>query len=109
MERFIHCFFTISAMYSTYGYMADLLKNVTQMNGKQISIMLFMFGMIGILGNKIAGKYMSRFPFQTTFIFLISLAIIHLLIYYYGIYFIPMACIIAFWGSFIRVDFSSAI
>ncbi|UCA60208.1 MFS transporter [Chryseobacterium rhizoplanae] len=91
-------FFTISAMYSTYGYMADLLKNVTQMNGKQISIMLFMFGMVGILGNKIAGKYMSRFPFQTTFIFLISLAIIHLLIYYYGIYFIPMVCIIAFWG-----------
>ncbi|WP_336960313.1 MFS transporter [Chryseobacterium contaminans] len=91
-------FFTIAAMYSTYGYMADFLKNVTHMNGKQISIMLFMFGTVGILGNKIAGKYMSRFPLQTTCIFLVLLAVIHILIYAYGSYFIPMIWIIAFWG-----------
>ncbi|MEJ5105920.1 MFS transporter [Chryseobacterium sp. MYb328] len=91
-------FFTIAAMYSTYGYMADFLKNITQMNGKQISIMLFMFGVVGIFGNKIAGKYMSRFPFQTTLIFLIFLAVIHLFIYYYGNSFVPMIWIIGFWG-----------
>lgn len=91
-------FFTIAAMYSTYGYMADFLKNVTHMNGKQISIMLFMFGIIGVLGNKIAGKYMSRFPFQTTFAFLILLAGIHLLIYCYESFFTPMVWIIGFWG-----------
>lgn len=91
-------FFTIAAMYSTYGYMADFLKNVTQMNGKQISMMLFMFGTVGILGNKIAGKYMSRFPFQTTCIFLIFLACIHVLIYCYGNSFVPMVWIVIFWG-----------
>lgn len=91
-------FFTIAAMYSTYGYMADFLKNVTHMNGKQISMMLFMFGTVGIPGNKLAGKYMSRFPFQTTCIFLILLAVIHILIYFYGNYFVPMIWIIAFWG-----------
>lgn len=91
-------FFTIAAMYSTYGYMADFLKNATHMNGKQISIMLFMFGIVGILGNKMAGKYMSRFPFQTTCIFLILLAAIHVLIYWYGSFFIPMICILGFWG-----------
>lgn len=91
-------FFTIASMYSTYGYMADFLKNVTQMNGKQISIMLFMFGTIGIVGNKIAGKYMSRFPFQTTFLFLILLSLVHILIHYYGNFFVPMVWIIGFWG-----------
>lgn len=91
-------FFTIAAMYSTYGYMADFLKNVTKMNGQHISIMLFMFGMVGILGNKLAGRYMSRFPVQTTLLFLFLLAGIHLFIYYYGSDFVPMLWIIGFWG-----------
>jgi len=91
-------FFTIAAMYSTYGYMADFLKNITQMNGKQISLMLFLFGMVGIIGNKIAGKYMSRFPFQTTLLFLILLSGIHLLIWYYGNHFAPMIWIVGCWG-----------
>ncbi|SMC39839.1 MFS transporter [Chryseobacterium sp. YR221] len=91
-------FFTITAMYSTYGYMADFLKNVSLMNGTQISMMLFLFGTVGIFGNKMAGNYMSRFPFETTLIFLILLIGIHLLIYYYGGFFIPMIGIICFWG-----------
>ncbi|WP_068942892.1 MFS transporter [Chryseobacterium timonianum] len=91
-------FFTIAAMYSTYGYMADFLKKVTHMNGKQISIMLFMFGTVGILGNKMAGKYMSRFPLHTTSLFLILLTVTHIFIYSYGSYFVPMIWIIAFWG-----------
>ncbi|AZA76207.1 MFS transporter [Chryseobacterium sp. G0186] len=91
-------FFTIAAMYSTYGYMADFLQKVTRMNGKEISIMLFLFGTVGILGNKAAGKYMSRFPFQTTLFFLIVLSAIHILIYCYGSLFVPMIWIIGFWG-----------
>lgn len=95
---FFLAFFTIAAMYSTYGYMADFLKNITQMNGKQISLMLFLFGTVGIAGNKIAGKYMSRFPFQTTLLFLILLSGVHLLIWYYGNHFAPMIWIVGGWG-----------
>lgn len=91
-------FFTITAMYSTYGYMAEFLKNITRMDGKQISLMLFLFGTVGIAGNKISGKYMSRFPFQTTLVFLILLSGIHLLIGYYGRDFTPMVWIIGWWG-----------
>ena len=39
-------FCIITAMYSTYGYMADFLKSVTKMNGKEISMMLFLFGTV---------------------------------------------------------------
>ncbi|WP_336702180.1 MFS transporter [Chryseobacterium indologenes] len=91
-------FFTITAMYSTYGYMAEFLKSITKMNGKQISLMFFLFGTVGIAGNKIAGKYMSRFPFQTTLLFLILLSGIHLLIGHYGNQFLPMIWIIGCWG-----------
>ncbi len=91
-------FFTIAAMYSTYGYMADYLKNVTQMDGKQTSLMFFLFGTVGVAGNRIAGKYMSRFPFQTTLLFLVLLPGIHLLIGHYGNQFLPMIWIIGCWG-----------
>ncbi|TQM21002.1 putative MFS family arabinose efflux permease [Chryseobacterium aquifrigidense] len=91
-------FFIITAMYSTYGYMAEFLRSVTRMDGEQISIMLFLFGTAGIAGNKIAGKYMSKFPFQTTFVFLILLSGIHLLIGYYGSHFVPIVLIVGCWG-----------
>ncbi|ROH94706.1 MFS transporter [Chryseobacterium cucumeris] len=91
-------FFIITAMYSTYGYMSEFLRSVTRMNGLQISIMLLLFGTVGIAGNKIAGRYMSQFPFQTTLVFLILLSGIHLLIGYYGSYFKPMIWIIGCWG-----------
>ncbi len=91
-------FFTIAAMYSTYGYMADFLKNVTRMDGRQISLMLFMFGTVGIAGNRIAGKYMSRFPYQTTLIFLLLLGAIHGLIGYYGSFPVPMIWMVGCWG-----------
>lgn len=73
-------FMLIMAMYSTYGYMSDFLKTVTHMNGKQISFMLLIFGSIGILGNKLAGRYMSRFPVITLALFIVSLSLMHLLI-----------------------------
>ncbi|WP_232816352.1 hypothetical protein [Chryseobacterium capnotolerans] len=57
-----------------------------------------MFGTVGILGNKMAGKYMSRFPLHTTSLFLILLTVTHIFIYSYGSYFVPMIWIIAFWG-----------
>ncbi|MBG0504123.1 MFS transporter [Elizabethkingia anophelis] len=91
-------FMLIMAMYSTYGYMSDFLKTVTHMNGKQISFMLLIFGSIGILGNKLAGRCMSRFPVITLALFIVSLSLMHLLIYEYGSLFIPMVWITCFWG-----------
>ncbi|MBV8327804.1 MFS transporter [Chryseobacterium sp.] len=91
-------FCIIAGMYSTYGYIADFLKSVTQMDGKQISLMLFIFGTLGIAGNKMAGKYMSRFPFCTTSVFLVLLISIHSLIYYYGSFLIPMMWMTGCWG-----------
>ncbi|MCL1666795.1 MFS transporter [Elizabethkingia ursingii] len=96
--NFLLSFLLITAMYSTYGYMSDFLKTVTHMNGQQISLMLLIFGSVGILGNKLAGRFMGEFSVSTLAVFIISLLIMHLLIYEYGGLFIPMVWITCFWG-----------
>lgn len=91
-------FCIITAMYSTYGYMAGFLKSVSKMNGKEVSLMLLLFGIAGIFGNRIVGKYMSGKPFQTTFVFIVALILVHFLLLAFGSYFVPMIVIIGIWG-----------
>jgi len=91
-------FFIIMAMYSTYGYMADFLKSVALMDGDQISVMFFLFGLIGIIGNHLAGKLMGKYPYGTTLSFIILLAGIHVLLYVFGGAFIAVVVLISFWG-----------
>jgi len=91
-------FFIIMAMYSTYGYMADFLKSVALMDGDQISLMFFLFGLIGIIGNHLAGKLMGKYPYGTTLSFIILLTGIHVLLYAFGGVFIAVVLLISFWG-----------
>lgn len=91
-------FFIIMAMYSTYGYMADFLKSVALMDGDQISLMFFIFGLIGVIGNYLAGKLMGKFPYGTTLSFIILLAGIHVLLHVFGGVFIAVVLLISIWG-----------
>lgn len=90
--------FIIAAMYATYGYMADYLGKVNKMNGKEISILLFIFGVAGIFGNQLAGKFLSKSIYVTTFLFILSLGIVHILLYNLGTQFISVAVMMAIWG-----------
>ncbi len=91
-------FLMIAGMYSTYGYMADFLNKVTKMNGVQISLMLFVFGLAGVAGNWIAGKFLQKNILLSVFAFIVSLLFMHLLLYFYGSYYLPMLFLIAIWG-----------
>ena len=90
--------FMIAAMYATYGYMADYLGKVNKMNGKEISILLFIFGLTGVFGNQLAGKFLSRNIYITTLLFIIALAVVHLLLYTMGTQLLPIAIMVAVWG-----------
>lgn len=96
--NFTLAFLLITAMYTTYGYMADYLKNVSGMNGREVSFMLLLFGTLGIFGNKLAGKYMSKLPAQTTLFFMMALLAIHLLLYWLGSFYLPVIMVTAVWG-----------
>ncbi|TCO25276.1 putative MFS family arabinose efflux permease [Pedobacter psychrotolerans] len=91
-------FFIITAMYSTYGYMADFLKSVALMDNDKTSLMFFLFGLVGVIGNNLASNLMGKYPYGTTLSFIILLGSIHVLLNIFGGAFIPVILLISFWG-----------
>lgn len=89
---------TLAAMFSSYGYLAAYLEKVTHMNGTQISIMLLLFGGMGVLGNWIAGIALSKNVMFSARLFFVLLIGVQLLAYFFGDAFIPMVIVLALWG-----------
>lgn len=88
----------ISAMFSTYGYLADYLKKITHMTGSEIGLMLLIFGITGVAGNYFSGKLLSKNKERTTLLFIVSLLGIHGLTYFMGANYNLMVFVILFWG-----------
>ncbi|MGF6930352.1 DHA1 family inner membrane transport protein [Chitinophaga sp. W2I13] len=88
----------VSAMYASYGYLAVYLNSITRMNGREIGVMLLIFGVAGVGGNWLAGKMLSRNIPLTTIMFILLLSLAHLLLYVAGGFFIPMVMVIIVWG-----------
>lgn len=89
---------TLAAMFSSYSYLAAYLEKVTHMNGVQISVMLLLFGGMGIIGNWIAGIALSKNVLRTARLFFTLLIIAQLLVYFLGGAFVPMIIILSLWG-----------
>jgi len=100
--QFLLALFTVlimlAGMFSTYGYLAEYLGKLTQLNGKQISLMLLLFGAAGIAGNWLTGIALSKNVILTIRLFLSLLILAHLAAYTFGGLFIPMIFIISLWG-----------
>ncbi len=88
----------VAGMFSTYGYLAEYLSKVSQINGKQISLLLLVFGATGVLGNWISGIALSKNVMLTNRLFLIALIAVHLLAYSFGGLFVPVTAIVTVWG-----------
>jgi len=89
---------TLAAMFSSYSYLAAYLENISNMNGTQISIMLLLFGGMGILGNWLMGIALGKNVILTSRFFFILLIAVQILAYYFGTIFIPMVIIVSLWG-----------
>ncbi|HKO82268.1 MAG TPA: MFS transporter, partial [Chitinophagaceae bacterium] len=88
----------VAGMFSTYGYLAEYLSQVSKMNGKQISLLLLLFGATGVLGNWVSGIALSKNVMLTARVFLIALVTVHVLAYLFGGLFIPVTAIVFVWG-----------
>jgi MFS transporter, DHA1 family, inner membrane transport protein len=88
----------IAGIFATYSYLAEYLGKISSMNGKQISVMLLLFGTTGIAGNWLTGLALSKNVLLTTRFFLLSLIGVHVLAYVFGGLFIPMTAIVGIWG-----------
>lgn len=89
---------TLAAMFSSYSYLAAYLEKISHMDGAQISIMLLLFGSMGIAGNWLMGMALGKNVILASRFFFILLIAVQLLAYYFGGIFTPMVIIVSFWG-----------
>ncbi|MFD0763753.1 MFS transporter [Mucilaginibacter lutimaris] len=89
---------TLSAMFSSYSYLAAYLEKITRMNVAEISMMLLLFGTMGIAGNWLTGMALGKNVILASRAFFILLIAVQVLAYYFGSIFIPMVIIVSFWG-----------
>jgi predicted MFS family arabinose efflux permease len=101
-------FFLITAWFSTYSYFADYLNKAKGMDGPMISYMLFLFGIIGVFSNCIAGKLLCCIVSKTTALFLSGTVIMPFLLYFSGDSLLANIISIAIWGFLYSPSFQNA-
>lgn len=62
------------AMFSVYSYAAEYLARETGLNGEAISVLLVVFGVGGVLGNLLAGRWLERNRTRTVLLYPVVLA-----------------------------------
>lgn len=101
-------FFMITAWFSTYSYFADYLNKAKGMDTTMVSYMLFVFGIIGVFANWIAGKMLSKNITNTTVFFLSGTLIMPVLLYFSGSNLIANMVVIGIWGFLYSPSFLNA-
>jgi len=101
-------FFMITAWFSTYSYFADYLNKAKGMNMTMISYMLFLFGIIGVFANWVAGKMLAKSIMKTTAFFLSGTILIPVLLYFSEENFFANILVIGIWGFLYSPSFLNA-
>ncbi|MEN7547613.1 MFS transporter [Rapidithrix thailandica] len=91
--------------FSVYSYFADYLHNVFVMDGSQISIMLLIFGIAGVVGNWFAGITLSKNIYATILMHSIAMGSTFLLLQQANSSVLFQSFIIGFWGFFHMAGF----
>jgi predicted MFS family arabinose efflux permease len=101
--------FLIAAWFSSYSYFADYLGKAKMMSPQQVSYMLLLFGVAGVLANWFAGKLLSKNVPLTTVFFLSGTIILPVILSNSGNSFPVQIAVIAFWGIMYGPCFLTAI
>jgi predicted MFS family arabinose efflux permease len=88
----------IAAWFSSYSYFADYLGKAKQMNPQQISYMLLLFAVTGVVANWLAGRLLSKNVAMTTAFFLTGTILLPIILLYSGTNLIIQIAVVAFWG-----------
>lgn len=90
--------FIVSGVYAVFSFFTEYLTKVTHMSSNSISFMLVLFGITGIVGNVLAGRWLTNHAARTALLFPLTLGIIYVLIYFMGSLTAPMIILILVWG-----------
>nr|WP_262483946.1 MFS transporter [Chryseobacterium sp. Leaf405] len=101
-------FFMITAWFSTYSYFAEFLNKAKGMDATMVSYMLFLFGIIGVFANWIAGKMLNKSVTKTTAFFLSGTILVSILLYISDGNNVATIVVIGIWGFLYSPSFLNA-
>lgn len=88
----------ITAWFCSYSYFADYLSKEKGLSTQQISYMLFLFGIMGVISNFLAGRLLGRYMFWTTLFFLAGTFLLPFAFQYTGSSVLSISVVVGFWG-----------
>lgn len=91
--------FISAAMAGVYSFLTEYLETITKLSGVILSLLLFLFGISGTLGNFIAGKLLDKVPLKTLAFYPFVAAAIYILFFLFGEFAGAMSAIVFIWGS----------
>lgn len=95
--------FINAAMYGVSSYLAEYLETITNIPGKTISLMLFIFGGASIIGNIVAGKLLTNNAIKSVAFFPFVLGSVYILLFLIGQFTVPMALIVLIFGIVVAI------
>jgi len=90
--------FLITAWFCSYSYFADYLSKEKNMSEREISILLLIFGAMGVVSNYAAGKLLGKNMFRTALLFTAGLFIVPFAFQYTGDSFLQVILVTGLWG-----------
>ncbi len=101
-------FFMVAGWFSTYSYFAEYLNKAKGMDNTMVSYMLLVFGIIGIIANRVSGKMLNKNVTNTTALFLSGTILIPVLLHFSGTNTIVVFLVIVLWGFLYSPSFLNA-
>ncbi|PQA55134.1 MFS transporter [Siphonobacter curvatus] len=90
--------FFITAWFCSYSYFADYLSKSKELSAQQISYMLLLFGVMGVISNFLAGRLLGKYMIWTTLFFLTGTFLVPLAFQYTTGSILSVAVVVGFWG-----------
>jgi len=90
--------FLITAWFCSYSYFADYLSKAKGLTAQEISYMLLLFGVMGVISNFMAGRLLGRYMTWTTLFFITGTFLVPFAFQYMTDSIVSVAVVVGFWG-----------
>ncbi|KLT65379.1 MFS transporter [Pedobacter sp. BMA] len=90
--------FLITAWFCSYSYFADYLSRAKGLSTQQISYMLLLFGVMGVVSNFLAGRLLGRYMISTALFFVAGTFLVPFAFQYVNDSLFSIALVVSFWG-----------
>lgn len=88
----------ITAWFCSYSYFADYLSKEKGLSAQEISYMLLLFGVMGVISNFLAGRLLGKYMIWTTLFFLAGTFLLPFAFQYTDGSMLSIAVVVGFWG-----------